>query len=198
VGSGLSRIGWGPAFASALGMSRPYEPSWWKGAIAGAVGGLAGSWTMEQAQAMTSRASDDGLDGAQHATGRPAEWSARTQDQVSGDEPATVQAAEAILQRPLDANERAVAGPVMHYLFGMGAGALYGALAETRSATTRGFGTGYGMAVWATADQFGVSALGLARWPTDRPERAEAYSTISHLVFGATLEAVRRTVRAVL
>jgi hypothetical protein len=153
---------------------------------------------MEQAQAMTSRASRDGLDRAQHATGRPAEWSARTQDQLSGGEPATVEAAEAILQRPLDAKEREIAGPVMHYLFGVSAGALYGALAESRRETTRGFGTGFGMAVWATADQFGVSALGLARWPADRSGRAEAYSTISHLVFGATLEAVRRTVRAVL
>lgn len=179
-------------------MTRSYEPSWWKGAVAGAIGGLAGSWTMEQAQALTSRASDDGLDRAQHATGRPAEWSARTQDQLSGDEPATVQAAEAILQRPLDAAEREVAGPVLHYLFGLGVGALYGMLAETRRQTTRGFGTGYGMAVWATADQFGVSALGLASPPSDRPRRAEAYSTISHLVFGATLEAVRRTVRGAL
>jgi hypothetical protein len=173
------------------------ETSWWKGAIAGAIGGLAGSWTMEQAQAMTSRASGDGLDAAQHATGRPAEWSARTQDQSSGDEPATVQAAEAILQRPLDPKERELAGPVMHYLFGMSVGALYGALAESRGQTTRGFGTGYGMAVWAAADQFGVSALGFARPPADRSGRAEAYSTISHLVFGATLESVRRTVRAV-
>jgi hypothetical protein len=151
---------------------------------------------MEQAQAMTSRAADDQLDRAQVATGRPAEWSARTQDQASGDTPATVKAAEGIAQRPLDAEEREVAGPVMHYLFGVGVGALYGVLAEARTETTRGFGTGYGMAVWATADQLGVSALGLAPWPQDRPKRAEAYSTISHLVFGATLESVRRIVRA--
>lgn len=179
-------------------MNRQEEPSWWKGALAGGVAGLVGSWTMEQAQAMTSRASGDELDKAQVATGRPEEWSARTQDQVSGGSPATVNTAEAIVQRPLDPEERRVAGPVMHYLFGVGAGALYGVLAEARTEATRGFGTGYGMAVWAAADQLGVAALGLAPWPTERPVRAEAYSTISHLVFGVTLEGVRRAVRAAL
>jgi putative membrane protein len=174
----------------------------WQGVIAGAVAGLVAAWAMEQFQSRFSQATDDGLDDAQRRSGREARWSARTQDQVSGESrPATVEAGEAAavtaLDGPVTFEEDAV-GPLMHYAFGAAVGALYGALAESRPRVTRLAGIPFGMGVWATADEVGVPAAGLSRAPWERPLRAHTYSALSHAVYGLTTETVRRLVRSAL
>ena len=175
----------------------------WQGLVAGAIAGLAASWAMEQVQARVSQAAGDGADRAQRASGHAPTWSARTQDQVSGEaRPATVKAADAAVERvadrPLTPDEQDVAGPVMHYVFGAGVGAIYGVLAERRPEVTRLGGVPFGLSVWATADQAGISALGLAPPPWLRPARAQQYALASHVTFGLTAELVRRAVRAAL
>ena len=175
----------------------------WQGLVSGAVAGLVASWAMEQVQARVSQAADDGADLAQRASGHASTWSARTQDQVSGQaRPATVKAADAAIEplahRPLSPDEQDVAGPVMHYVFGASVGAVYGVLAERRPDVTRLGGIPFGLSVWATADQAGISALGLAPPPWLRPPRAQQYALVSHVTFGLTAELVRRAVRAAL
>jgi hypothetical protein len=177
------------------------SPSAWRGLIAGTVGGLAGAWAHEQAQAWFSRASGDGVDAAQQATGSPHEWDARSQDQLSGQaEPATVRAADAVSRtvrgRPLERRYAEEAGPIVHYAFGAGVGAIYGVLAETHPDLTRGGGIPFGMSVWAGADQVAMTAFGFAQPPDARPPRAQVYSVVAHVAFGAVTEAVRRGVRA--
>ncbi len=173
----------------------------WQGLVAGAVGGLVASWAMERCQARLSQASGDGLDAAQRRRGRSARWSARTQDQASGQSrPATIQTAEvaavATAGRRLSPSEQDVAGPLMHYGFGIAVGAVYGALAETRPELTRFGGVPFGLGVWASADEVAVPALGLSAAPWDRPLRAHSYSMLSHAVYGLTTEAVRKVVRS--
>jgi len=166
------------------------------GAAAGAAGGLVAAWAMERFQVLFSRARGDDADAAQRATGREIEWTARTQDQLSGETgPATVRTAEALAGTPLEPRERAVAGPLFHYAFGAGVGAVYGALAERQPDVVRGFGIPFGLAVWAAADEAGVPALGLTRSPAERPASAHVYSFLSHVVYGAATEAVRRLLR---
>jgi uncharacterized membrane protein YagU involved in acid resistance len=173
----------------------------WQGLVAGAVGGFVASWAMERCQARLSQAAGDGLDAAQRRSGRPARWSARTQDQASRQpRPATIQTAElaavATAGRRLSPSEQDVAGPLMHYGFGIAVGAVYGALAETRPELTRFGGVPFGLGVWASADEVTVPALGLSAAPWDRPLRAHSYSMLSHAVYGLTTEAVRKVVRS--
>jgi putative membrane protein len=175
----------------------------WQGVIAGAVGGLAASWAMEQFQARFSQATRDGVDEAQRRSGYDARWSARSQDQLSGQpEPATAAAGNAAaitaIGRPLTLREEDAVGPFMHYAFGAVVGALYGAIAESRPGVTRLAGIPFGMGVWTTADEVGAPAAGLSYPAWERPLRAHTYSVLSHAVYGLTTEAVRRLVRSAL
>jgi putative membrane protein len=175
----------------------------WQGVIAGAFGGLVASWAMEQFQSRFSQATDDGVDEAQRRSGHEARWSARSQDQLSGQtEPATAAAGNAAAitgaGRPLTVREGDAVGPLMHYAFGAAVGALYGAIAESRPGVTRLAGIPFGMGVWATADEVSVPAAGLSSPPWERPPRAHTYSVLSHAVYGLTTEAVRRLVRLAL
>jgi putative membrane protein len=155
---------------------------------------------MERFQARLSQTTGDGLDAAQRRSGHAAAWSGRSQDQASGETPATVKtadlAASATAGRHLWQSEQDVAGPLMHYGFGIAVGAVYGALAETRPEVTRFGGVPFGLGVWASADEVAVPAAGLSAAPWDRPLRAHSYSMLSHAVYGLTTEAVRKVVRS--
>jgi putative membrane protein len=174
-------------------------PNVWRGLLAGAFGGLVASWAMEQFQTTLSAATADGVD-AQRAVDQPDPWYARSQDQMSGaPEPATVATADAgaalLTGRRLGVEERAFAGPAMHYAFGIGVGAIYGAVAERRPEVTRMAGIPFGLTIWSAADELGVPLLGFAPPPQDRPFRAHAYAFLTHVVYGATTEAVRHILR---
>ncbi len=170
------------------------EPNVWKGIVAGVAGGLAATWAMSEAQALWTRA----VDGRepQSAAGRhdARDWQERTEGQNSN-EIAAQSIAEHTVGRRLDRRELAVGAAAAHYAFGTAAGALYGALAETAHPVTRGGGLGYGTFVWAGADEMAMPALGLSGPTTERPLEAHAQALMAHLVFGLTLETVRRTVR---
>jgi uncharacterized membrane protein YagU involved in acid resistance len=107
-------------------------------------------------------------------------------------------ASEAVAARPLAPAEQDVAGPFVHYAFGVSVGAAYGAIAEGRPEVTRMGGVPFGLSVWSGADEFLVPALGLSAAPWRRPARAHTYSFLSHVVYGLTTETVRRAVRTAL
>ncbi len=177
---------------------RHREPDLLKGAIAGLLGGLAASWVMNQFQATIPAKAFKKLLGETDGQG---DGSSGSGDQESA-EPATVQAAEAVsegvLDHPLSEDEKAWAGPAVHYAFGSSAGAVYGLLAEAEPSVTVGLGLPFGAAFWLVADEGAVPALGLSSAPWAYPPSVHAYSLVSHLVFGISAEAVRRLVRSVL
>jgi hypothetical protein len=154
----------------------------WKGVVAGLAGGLAASWAMNQFQSQLSKLSPEP---ARH----------------EGDD-ATVKAASAIAERlgdhPLSEHEKGVAGPAVHYAFGSTMGAVYGALTEALPMSAKGWGLPFGALVWLGADEIGVPSLGLSGAPTETPASTHASALASHLVYGATADAVRRAVRAAL
>jgi putative membrane protein len=168
-----------------------------KGMLAGVLGGLAATWAMSESQAWWSRA----VDGTEprSAAGRhdARDWQERTEGQ-NANELAAEAVGETVLGRPLRRSELAAGAAAMHYSFGSAAGALYGALAEVSPQITSGMGTGYGTLVWAGADEFGMPALNLAGPSSQRPAEAHAQSLAAHLVYGLTLEVVRRAVRRLL
>ncbi|HEX8137174.1 MAG TPA: DUF1440 domain-containing protein [Pyrinomonadaceae bacterium] len=185
-----------------------------KGLAAGLVAGLIASWTMNRFQAMWSR-QQVGVEkphGAQgikpYVEGQSSDESDE-RDAVKGvgpgikqqDDPAEKVAGavtEGVLDRSLQESEKERAGAVVHYVFGVGAGAFYGALAEAAPAVTAFAGLPFGAVFWLAADEVTVPALGLSRKPTEYPLSEHAYSLCSHLVYALTAEAVRRTVRRAL
>ena len=145
------------------------------GAIIGAAAGLAASWTMSKFDRAWKAASGD------------------AQDEV---EPNTVKAADAVatatLGKPVPDGYREPTGTAVHYGFGAFLGAIYGAAVELRPATSAGFGTAYSAAVSLVADEMAMPALGFSPPAPEVPAPTHLRGFFSHLVFGGSLEAVRR------
>src|SRR5262249_8247832 len=105
---------------------------------------------------------------------------------------------ETVDNRTLTKEQRETRGPIIHYLFGTAAGAAYGMIAELAPRTKIGWGTPFGAALWLGADEVAVSAFGLAKSPLTYPPATHAIALASHLVYGVTVETVRRGVRSAL
>jgi hypothetical protein len=173
-----------------------------KGTIAGLVGGLVASWTMNQFQAAWSRATEgfEKPHGAQSLQPSDNPNSAQSSDQNKEDQDdATVKAAKAIsegvLGHRLKESEKKPAGAAVHYVFGTATGGLYGAAAEIAPQVTTGLGLPFGLGFWMVADEGVVPLLGLSKGPTEYPVSTHAYALASHLVYGLTAEITRRAVR---
>jgi len=178
------------------------EPEIGKGAVAGLIGGLAGSWAMNRFQAVLTKFSDakDGSQQGQQAKqGRGQQGQADQGD--GGDADATLmlanKIAKTVLHRKLNQQEEQIAGPVVHYGFGGTVGALYGAITEAVPAAHRGIGLPFGTTVWAVADEAAVPLLKLSKSPREYPVSSHASALAAHLVYGLTTEVVRRTIRRI-
>jgi putative membrane protein len=167
----------------------------WLGAAAGAVGGLAGSGAIVMFNHLIGR-SENGERPHQH---RRNAASPNETDATISDEPASMQvaslASERITGAPLGERGKQIGGSLIHYLFGASVGAVYGAAAEFQRGATANGGLPFGTAVWIAADELGLPLVGLARAPTEYPPARHLAAFASHLVFGATTEAVRRGLR---
>lgn len=162
--------------------------STWKGAVAGAAGGLIASWVVNQFQSGVSKLSEEFA----HDNDR--------KSRSGGDEETTVKTAEAISEaagHQLTQQEKQVAAPAVHYAFGSTMGALYGIAAELNPKSSAGWGAPFGAALWLGADELAVPVLGLSG-PTDTPVSTHASALAAHVVYGLTTEVVRRAVRSVL
>lgn len=176
-----------------------------KGAVAGLVGGLVASWTMNQFQAAWSKAAEgfEKPHGAQSMQPSDAPMEDQPTDQGKEDQDdATVKAAKAISEgvfgHRLKESEKRPAGAAVHYAFGTATGGLYGAAAEIAPGVTSGLGLPFGVAFWMIADEGAVPLLGLSKGPTEYPVSTHAYALASHLVYGLTAEVTRRAVRNVI
>ena len=83
-------------------------------------------------------------------------------------------------------------GTGAHYGFSVAAAVCYTLLADRLPSVRTCYGTLYGTAVWAIADESLMPALGLSRGPRQLPIGVHLYSLTGHWVYGATLESVRR------
>jgi putative membrane protein len=168
-----------------------------RGVLAGMAGGLVASWTMDEFQALWSKVAQRlQQNGRQRQQQRQGESQAEAED-------ATMKAADKfsrkLLGYPLSIEAKKKAGPILHYAFGAAMGAVYGVASELfPEAATRGFGTGFGAALFAIADELAIPALGLSGKPKNFPLSSHVYGLASHLVYGATTEGVRRLAAAAL
>jgi putative membrane protein len=167
-----------------------------KGAIAGFIGGLVGTFFMSEYQALWSRV----VNGAepQSAGGK---HDARDWQEKNEDDNANEQAAQAIARRTagreLSEHELAVAAPLMHYAFGASVSTAYGMFAEGAPWASAGSGTAFGTLVWIGADETAMPLIGWSH-PQRYPLESHLQSFTSHLVFGFTTELARRMVRRAL
>jgi hypothetical protein len=167
------------------------------GAAAGVAGGLLGSWMMVRFNHLVG-----GVEARQGQAPKEHYRRDATPNDTDGtisDEPASIKSAaivgEQLAGRSLTRGEKRQGGQIFHYAFGAIAGALYGVAAERNREVTAGFGLPFGATVWLTADEIGLPLAGLAAPPTNYPTSRHAAALGTHLVFGATVEAVRRVLR---
>jgi uncharacterized membrane protein YagU involved in acid resistance len=79
----------------------------------------------------------------------------------------------------------------VHYAFGTAMGALYGLATEYAPMTHAGFGTVFGTLLFAVADELAVPLMGLSDAPAKYPATTHLRALASHVVYGASTEAVR-------
>jgi uncharacterized membrane protein YagU involved in acid resistance len=166
------------------------------GIVAGIAGGLVAAWVMNEFMENVGPSIQKAVQGDE---------SAGEHQEPVGPKPddATMKTADAVVSTVtggmhLSHEGREKGGPIVHYAFGAIMGAAYGAIAEGIPATTFGFGTAFGAALFAGADLVAVPALNLSGSPSDAPASSLATPFAAHLVYGAATEAVRRLVRALL
>lgn len=194
----------------------PDSPDILKGLIAGVAAGLIASLVMDGIEKVISSASGEQDQGSSQPgkrglpPGIPAYTPEAQARMPSGDtrhkkdqegEQATERAATAVAESAgvhLTQPQKKAGGVAVHLGFGTSVGALYGALAEVAPVVTIGVGMPYGAAVWLLADETALSLLGLEPPPHKRPATQHASMFAMHLVYGATLDLLRRGIRSLL
>lgn len=165
-----------------------------KGAVAGAIGGLAGTLAMNYAQRLWTLAADGAPPDSAAGKHDAREWQERDERQNSN-EIAAQKVADATVDRRLTERELSVVAPIIHFSFGALVGALHGASAEKRAGAPAS-GVGLGAGLWLTADEMAMPLLGLSRSTLRRPLEMHLQSFAAHLVYGVVAEHVRRAIRA--
>ncbi len=173
-----------------------------RGVLAGIAGGLMASWVMNEFIAGPGVTLQHAVQTEQENIQQDQQANKLKQD----GEPkidATMKTADAIVNtvtggRHLSLEEKQKAGPVVHYAFGALMGGLYGGFAEYSSLARSGFGTVFGSVLFTGADLLAVPALHLSGAPAESPVDSYATPLVSHLVYGATTELVRRVIRPML
>ena len=162
----------------------------WKGVVAGMIGGLVASWTMNQVFTIWSKINE----GKQEP-----EQSANKGEQS---DPATLKLAKKlsreILHREIADENLQAAEAAVHYGFGTVMGGVYGGLSEYIPQTKAGFGSAYATALFVGADEIGVPMAGLSARANEVPISSHVLGLTAHLVYGVTTELVRRGTRKLL
>lgn len=144
---------------------------------AGIVGGLVASWVMTRFHVALY---GGGVTGAEEPQShRPVDGGRNDPATKLADEVTT-----AVTSAPLTRDEKQIAGPVVHYLFGASMGALYGTLSHAWPVVAVGAGVPFGLGVWLLADEIALPALGLAHGPRAYPFSTHAEMLAAHVVFG--------------
>ncbi|HWR16355.1 MAG TPA: DUF1440 domain-containing protein [Terriglobales bacterium] len=165
-----------------------------KGATAGAIGGLLGSWCMSlfagafDRLVLKERPRPFLVKGSKLAmNASPQEWDSTV-----------VVASEfsrRVLGRELTRQQRALGATAVHYAMGAGLGAAYGAANEVAPITKAGAGLGFGIGLWLVAFEYLMPKFGLTRHREEYSKAMHADSAGEHVVFGMTTELVRSAIR---
>ncbi len=175
---------------------RAHEADAVKGAVAGFIGGLVGTWAMSEYQGLWSKFVN-GYE-PQSAGGRhdARDWQEKNED-ANANELAAQAVARETVGRELTEDELEVGAPLMHYAFGSTISAAYGVFSEHAPWASAGGGTGFGTLVWIGADEIAMPVIGWSQ-PRKYPLESHLQSLTAHLVFGFVTDITRRAARRVL
>ena len=180
--------------SSKKSIEKNIELSIWKGALAGLVAGLVGSWVKSKVEPPLQKLGENlfpptkaqkrlrGADGTGHPLNMPpAILVKEVSETVAGEKPAAETTEAAMM--------------TIHYVLGTTLGITYGIAAEEFPAATTAAGIPAGAVMWALTHGSTVPALGLQESPAEMPAAWYVWEFGSHLVFGLTVEVVRRELR---
>jgi uncharacterized protein DUF1440 len=156
-----------------------------EGIVIGAVAGAMGTWAMNEAQRLWTRAVEGRVPESAGGRHDARDWQERSEQQNSN-ELAAQAAARSLVGRDLTRDELRYAAPLVHYLFGAAMGVVYER--ATRRRRGPGSGVAFGAALWLAADELAMPLLGLSRSTARRPLEMHLQALAAHLVYGATLE----------
>src|SRR5688572_20671505 len=162
------------------------------GAVAGAIGGVAGTLAMNYAQRAWTLAVDRHPPESAAGKHDARDWQERTEQQNSN-ELAAQALARTFLGRSLTGGELSIAAAAVHFSFGAAVGALYGALVKDRRQRS---GLALGTALWLSADEIAMPIMGLSDSTLERPAERHLQSLVAHLVYGIVAERTRVLIRS--
>ena len=165
----------------------------YQGIVAGAIAGVVGTWAMNEAQRLWTRAVDGPAPYSAGGRHDARDWQERSEHRNSN-ELAAQSMARCAMGRNLTRSELRVAAPLVHFTFGAAVAAIYGAYVERRQ--TNGSGAAFGTTVWLAADEIAMPLLGLSDSTARRPLEMHLQAFVAHLVYGTVTEWTRRTLRA--
>ncbi len=154
-----------------------HEPDYVRGFLAGMIGGLVGTGI--------KMIVDRSLPTAQPKE----EHDARLQ---------IVEGAEEVTNTSINRNQEETAQQAINLAFGALVGGVYGVIVEAAPAVQAPAGVPFGAALWTAAHKIALPALGLAPNPMKEPLSLQAGQLGSHMIYGATVEMIRRSVRHVM
>ena len=149
------------------------RPSVGKGLLVGAVSGLAGGLTKAAAEAIYP-------------------------PRIYGQTSPPVLVVERLLGKPLAPRRQKIAETCVHIAFSAGIGAVYGAIAEYRPGATAGGGAVFALLLLGLTHESALPALDLTEPPQRQVVQEQMSELITHLVFGLTVEQLRRRIRPLL
>lgn len=164
------------------------------GLIAGAIGGLAATWVLDQYQkgalAVTRQA--EAAAGAGPVLSQQQEKVMEEQKRAHAEAAARVARATG---RKLSGDQRRHAASAVHYAVGALAGAAYGISVELVPVVKSGYGTGYASLLFVGGPQVLLPWFRLEPPPGETPAAVQVGGLSGHMIYGVTLETARRVLR---
>ena len=161
-----------------------------KAILAGALGGLVGTWAMNHLQRWWTLAADGGPPQSAGGKHDARDWQERSEGQNSNEVAADV-VGQRIAGRPLTPDDRRVGARLMHYAFGSAMGALYGPCRSRSESVSLRDGVAFGLVLWAAADELAMPLLGLSGPVTNRPLEMHLQAAAAHIAYGSVTELTR-------
>jgi uncharacterized protein DUF1440 len=138
----------------------------------------------------------DGFQSFLESAGKAIGEGDQTARSSGGEESSTVELGRRIsrrvMHRDLDDDSAELASEGLHYGYGTLMGGVYGLLGALFPRVTTANGAPWGALLFLLGDEVMVPALGLAKPPTEYPVATHARALGAHLVYGTTLDLLRR------
>ena len=109
-----------------------------------------------------------------------------------GEEPPPALIAEKVLQRPLSKGQKFAATQIFHWTFSSVLGGIYSVAAQKYPQVTAGYGVVFGWVVMLLTHESTLPALGVSPAPWNQGPKELISETITHAMYGAGTEGVRR------